>query len=119
MDITKACEAFRVLLEEQQARIVGNCCLSSAGTNGSLRRITSDRGDIDFRINRGAFVGNVVVKDSGMEISGPRANLELVSKDGKAEASNKKGTIYLRKRTLNVQSPANRPSCPAIKTDGN
>lgn len=76
--------------EEQQARIVGNCCLSSAGTNGSLRRITSDRGDIDFRINRGAFVGNVVVKDSGMEISGPRANLELASKDGKAETSNKK-----------------------------
>ena len=69
--------------DEQQARVVGSCLLRSIGANGAVRQITSDRGDIDFRINRGAFVGNVVIKDSGMEITGPRANLELLAKSGK------------------------------------
>ena len=72
-----------VYREEQQVRIVGDCMIRSAGTNGSIRQINSERGDIDFRVNKGAFIGNVRMTDSGVVISGPRANLNLASKPGK------------------------------------
>lgn len=69
--------------DEQQVRIMGSCFIKSMGENGSVRRITSDHGEIDFRINKGAFVGNVRMADSGIVISGPHANLKLASKSGK------------------------------------
>lgn len=75
---------------EQQIRIVNNCCVRSIGNNGVARQIISDRGDIDLRINRGVFAGNVRVKDSGIEITGPRANFELVSKSGNSGTKNRK-----------------------------
>ena len=68
--------------EEQQARLIGECSIVSRAANGSVRHITSDRGDIDFKINRGAFAGNVVMRDTGVIVSGPRANLELASRPG-------------------------------------
>ena len=63
--------------EEQQIRIIGDCSIKSRAETGALRHITSERGDIDFKINRGAFDGNVKVRDGKMVISGPRANLEM------------------------------------------
>ena len=71
--------------EEQQARVIGECSIVSRAQNGSIRHITSDRGDIDFKINRGAFAGNVVMRDAGVVVSGPRANLELAGKNVKAK----------------------------------
>ncbi len=69
--------------EEQQARVIGECSIVSRAANGAVRHITSDRGDIDFKINRGAFAGNVVMRDTGVIVSGPRANLELANRPGK------------------------------------
>ena len=68
--------------EEQQARVIDECSITSRAENGALRHITADRGDIDFKVNRGAFAGNVKMRDSGVVISGPRANLELAGKPG-------------------------------------
>ena len=73
--------------EEEQARVIEECSIVSRSENGTIRHITSDRGDIDFKINRAAFAGNVEMRDAGVVISGPRANIELNSKAKKNKAN--------------------------------
>lgn len=86
--------------DEQQIRIIGNCDIKSRTETGAVRHITSDRGDIDFKINRGAFDGNVKVTDSKMEITGPRANLVMSEIPQKKGAKKTAGSAAKRDRML-------------------